>query len=151
MDYNEAIKNSHCFGVAYDAAVKECKLCEVSKLCKARTEGTPAQDAGAKVNATVAAAPDTDTTPAQPRPQPKTAEAAPAPAPKAPKAPKASKPASSKQYDPDMPDFKPMEMDDLVKLASDRGVDVKQFDKFTETKIKRMRIIMALKATYEVK
>lgn len=29
MDYNEAIKNSRCFGVAYDAAVKELSLIHI--------------------------------------------------------------------------------------------------------------------------
>ena len=30
----EMIKNSKCFGVAYDGSVKECKICEVKLKCE---------------------------------------------------------------------------------------------------------------------
>ena len=49
-----------------------------------------------------------------------------------------------------MPDFKPMSIEDIVKLATERGVNVAEYDKYTATNIKRMRLIMAIKATYEV-
>ena len=126
MDYNEAIKNSRCFGIAYDSSTKECKVCEVSKLCKARTEGTPAP---------TKADPAPDVTPAE-KPKP---------------APKKQSKASDKKYAEDMPDFKALQVDELIKLAADRGIDTSAFEKFTDVKIKRMRMIMALKVTYEVK
>lgn len=149
MDYNEAIKNSRCFGIAYDNSTKECKVCEVSKLCKAKTEGTPAPAKAEPAAAdTDTAAPDTEVV-AAPRPQPKAASAA-APAEKPKAAPKPKK-ADDKKYAADMPDFKAMQVDELLKLAADRGIDTSAFDKYTEVKIKRMRIIMALKLTYEVK
>lgn len=150
MDYNEAIKNSRCFGIAYDSSTKECKVCEVSKLCKARTEGTPAPTkADPAPDVTPAEKPDVEVTGA-PRPQPKGGTAA-APAEKPKPAPKKQPKDSDKKYAEDMPDFKALQVDELSKLAAERGIDTSAFDKFTDVKIKRMRMIMALKVTYEVK
>ena len=54
-------------------------------------------------------------------------------------------------YNSDMPDFKPMSIEDLVELAKERGLNPADFDKYTHTNIKKMRLTMALKKTYESK
>lgn len=136
MDYTEAIKASRCFGLAYDSSVKECRVCEVCKLCKQKSEGTiPAKgDLPEKTKQM-----DTEVK-ADKRPEPKEQS----------KPAKKSKQTASKEYSDEMPDFKPMSIDDIVKLATERGVDIAEYDKYTATNIKRMRLIMAIKATYEV-
>lgn len=47
-----------------------------------------------------------------------------------------------------MPDFKPMSMEEISQLLVDRGGDLSKFDKYSSDRIKRMRIIMAIKETY---
>ena len=62
-------------------------------------------------------------------------------------------PAKAKKdvkYADDMPDFKAMSVDELCALIDERGGDSKEFDKYTAENIKRMRLTMALKKTYEV-
>lgn len=136
MDYTEAIKASRCFGLAYDSSVKECKVCEVCKLCKQKTEGIiPAKEDLPEKTKQM----DTDVK-ADKRPEPKEQS----------KPVKKPKQTTGKEYSDDMPDFKPMSIEDIVKLATERGVNVAEYDKYTATNIKRMRLIMAIKATYEV-
>ena len=136
MDYTEAIKASRCFGVAYDSSVKECKMCEVCKLCKQKSEGIiPAkEDLPEKTKAE-----DTEVKSTK-RPEPKE-QSRPA---------KKQKQSASKKYSNDMPDFKPMSLEDIISLATERGINVSEYDKYTATNIKRMRLIMAIKSTYEV-
>lgn len=149
----KAVKESRCFGIAYDGDVKECKICEVASLCKQKTLGTakkapvtppPAKKSDisnddSKVSSTMA--------PATPRPEPKSQK-------EAAEEKKPAKKAASKKpetnYAPDMPDFKPMDVDDLMKLAKERGLNPADFDKYTNAAIKKMRVTMALKKTYEV-
>ena len=136
MDYTEAIKASRCFGLAYDSSVKECKVCEVCKLCKQKSEGIiPAKEDLPENTKQV----DTEVK-SEKRPEPKEQS----------KPAKKSKQSVGKEYSGEMPDFKPMSLDDIVKLATERGVNVSEYDKYTATNIKRMRLIMAIKATYEV-
>lgn len=142
MDYSEAIKNSRCFGVAFDDTVKECKVCEVGRLCRQKTLGVNVSDNPAPKPAE--SAKDANVSPATPRPQPKDT-----PQPKEKAAKKAPK-AASKEYDESMPNFSDIkEMDDLLKLAKERGLNIRDFDRFDKVNIKRMRVIMALKTTYE--
>ena len=49
-----------------------------------------------------------------------------------------------------MPDFKPMEVEKLIKLEKSRGINPSDFDKYTNVGIKKMRVTMALKKAYEV-
>ena len=137
MDYAEAIKASNCFGVAYDSSVKECKICEVCKLCRQKSEGIlPAKDSIPEANNDTA---DT-VVKADKRPEPKESTK---PAKKAAK-------QNTKEYSAELPDFKPMSIEDIIKLAEERGVNISDYDKYTATNIKRMRLIMAIKTTYEV-
>ena len=149
-----AIKSSKCFGIAWDGECKECNMCEVSNLCKQRTLG------GAKP---VISRPATTTKeenaeetvstmkPATSRPEPKNAsEQASTEVSESPKA-KPKKDKEEVKYSDDMPEFKPMSVEEVLTLAKERGINPSDFDKYTNTNIKKMRIVMALKKTYIVK
>lgn len=138
MDYTEAIKASRCFGIAYDSSVRECKICEVCKLCKQKTEGIiPSK---VKDESADSVKPMDTEVKSEKRPEPKEPK----------NKPTKKQKAAGKEYSSDMPDFKPMSIDDIINLAEERGVNVSEYDKYTATNIKRMRLIMAIKATYEI-
>lgn len=149
------VKNSRCFGIAYDGDVKECKICEVANLCKQKTTGT-----SKKAPLTPAPAKKSDISnddskvstmkPSNPRPEPNDSEPAENNTQDKKPAKKQSKKAEV-SYADDMPDFKPMSVEDLIELAEKRGIDPADFDKYTNVSIKKMRVTMALKKTYEVK
>lgn len=147
MDYQEAIKQSRCFGVAYDASVKECKMCEVGKLCRQKTEGIVVSS-GAVDTPTTKKEKEKETEVASPSPRP-----TPKPAANATATGKSSKKKGStkpeKEYTDDMPEFKPMQLDELITLANGRGLDTAFIDNYSDVKIKRMRLIMVLKQSYE--
>lgn len=151
------IKESKCFGIAWDGDVKECKICEVSNICKQKTLGETKQvptTKPAKPATKKAEESETVSTmkPANPRPEPKSNESA---GEKKSAKPTATKKAESKKaeasYDSEMPDFKPMSVEELLELAKERGLNPAEFDKYTHTNIKKMRVTMALKKTYELK
>lgn len=142
----DMIKSSICFGVAYDGTVKECKICDVRNRCKAKcemgsTEGTrpDATDLADAVEVTY----DED------KAAKATAKKEAAPAKKKPAT--VAKEKKQVNYADDMPDFKPMNIEDMMTLAEERGINLADFDKYTNDNIKRMRLTMALKKTYEVK
>lgn len=148
----QKVKDSKCFGIAWDGDVKECKLCEVASVCKQRTLGgvkqAPSKPATKKVDS------DSEKVstmkPANPRPEPKKSDNEN----KTEKTAKKSAKEKTKDevtYNSDMPDFKPMSIEDLVELAKERGLNPADFDKYTHTNIKKMRLTMALKKTYESK
>jgi len=147
---NDAIKNSRCFGVAWDGNVKECKICEAKSLCRQKTEGGGVSQKASSEAPKEKIADTSKVAPAQPRPTPhndtKSSETKPDAAET--KKPKSAAKTNSVEYDDDMPNFKEMELEDLLKLATKKGIDVKSFDKITAANIKRMRITMALKKTY---
>ena len=143
------VKESKCFGIAWDGDVKECKICEVANLCKQRTLGgtkqAPSKPAPAK-KSDISVDDDKVSTmkPSNPRPEPNKDTQ------KAEKTEKkATKAKTEMKYDDNMPDFKPMSVDDLLKLAKERGLNPADFDKYTNANIKKMRVTMALKKTYE--
>jgi len=141
----EALKSSTCFGIAHDDTVPECKMCDVKAQCKQKAEGAahiqpPKQKP--KAEATPAPAKATTTT------TKKTTTASPSTTKKA--APAASKPAkkpdTAKPVPAGMPDFKPMELDELKALAAQRNVEWKDYG---NDNITRMRLIMVLRKSYE--
>jgi hypothetical protein len=145
----EQIKNSKCFGVAYDATVKECKICEVANMCKMQMEKGISQvpNKPSKAAASTVAKASEDVV------NPAPAKSSSKPKPAAAKSEKPAKKATNKpgkNYDPDMPDFKQMELDELESTCEERGIDLGQFEKYSSDQIKRMRMVMALKATYEI-
>lgn len=148
------VKDSRCFGIAWADDAPECKMCEVCNACKQRTLS------GVKT------APSTKpaTKPAKQAPAPEVEEdneEVPAPKDHKPEKQtvKATKPAKAKaekkekpvvNYSDDMPEFKELSIEELLELATSRGIDVTVFDKYTAPNIKRMRVIMALKETYKI-
>ena len=140
----EMIKNSTCFGVAYDGSVKECKICEVRTKCKAKCEGGCGElpkkpDSVNLAEKDEVSQSDEAAAKSAAREKDKTAK-------------KPVNPAKKKadvQYEEGMPDFKAMSIDELCSLIDKRGGNSKEFDKYTADNIKRMRLTMALKKTYE--
>lgn len=143
---NKELKESRCFGIAYDKDAKECKVCEVAKLCEQNTLGgvrkpTPTKPT-AKSNAAAENAKDT-MEPETPRPEPKAESKKP---------PKKTAKKTEKNYDPSMPeDFKSMSLEDMEKLAKERGLDYDEYaQKYSNVSILRMRLTMGIKKTYEI-
>lgn len=143
----ELINSSLCFGQAYDPSVKECKVCEVRLKCKAKCEGCTgsgeikSETLIDKKPETVDVAEKSEVTFNEEELGKKPEK----------KAKKPVKPNNKKvvEYAEDMPDLKAMELEALVDLAKERGVDLAEFDKYSNKSIKRMRITMAIKKTYE--
>lgn len=131
------IKESKCFGLAWDGTVKECKMCDVANMCKQKTLANVKQ---------VSAKVEKD----EPVESKAAVEEAPAEQKKPAKKEKKSAPKAEVTYADDMPDFKPMDCDELLALAKERGIDTAQFDKYTSAPIKKMRVTMALKKSYQV-
>lgn len=145
----DMISSSVCFGYAYDGSVKECKMCDVRSRCKAKCEQGATGDDDLPVK------PESDGLASKEEitfDEDKQAKAAAKKAEKPVKKPsaKASKAKKEVKYADDMPDFKAMEQDDLFSLAEERGINLADFDKYANDNIKRMRVTMALKATYAV-
>ena len=134
------IKDSKCFGIAWDGTVKECKICDVSNMCKQKTMANIKQINSSNNSNSVEDAKEIVNT----EEKSKVTE-------KPKKAKKEANKTSDKEYQSDMPDFKPMTCEELIDLAKERGIDVAQFDKYTSVPIKKMRLTMALKQTYQVK
>ena len=67
------VKESKCFGIAWDGEVKECKICEVATICKQRTLGGVKQAPDTKPTAKKVENEDVVSTmkPSNPRPEPK--------------------------------------------------------------------------------
>lgn len=142
----EMIKNSKCFGIAFDGSVKECKICEVRLKCENKCRLGIGETPKKPESVNLA---DKD--------EVSTSDAAAAKSAAKEKSKTAKKPAKKDtakadiKYADDMPDFKPMSIDELCQLLNDRGGDASEFDKYSAENIKRMRLTMALKKTYEVK
>lgn len=136
----EALQLSTCFGLAHDDTVPECKQCDVKGQCKAKSEGgvsVPLPTVKPKKAST------TDKPAEKPKATSKSTTAttkSTTAKPKAPEKPKATPVASG-----DIPDFKPMTLEDLKSLAKDRNVEWKDYG---NDQITRMRLIMALKKSY---
>ncbi len=141
----EMIKSSSCFGLAYDASVKECKICEVRTKCKSKCEGGNVELP--KKPASVALADKdevsmSDSAVDKSKAKEKSATA---------KKPVKEKKKSDVKYSDDMPeDFKSMSIEELAELLTKRGGDPAEFDKYSAENIKRMRMTMAIKKTYEI-
>ena len=140
------IKESTCFGYAYDESVKECKICEVCKKCKAKCEGAKV-DTPKKPDSVVLA--DKDEVSESEAAAKKSAAKETSKDAKKPATVKPKKENTTK-YSDDMPDFQPMSLDEIQELLVSRGGNPADFEKYKADNIKRMRMVMALKKTYEV-
>lgn len=134
------LQQSTCFGIAHDETVPECKMCDVEKQCRAKTEGAEIE---VPTGRAVAKA-----TKEKPKEKPKQKEkatqtkktVASKPKPKSDKPKKPTKPSNS-----NLPVFKDMELDDLKALAKERNVEWKEYG---NDNITRMRLTMELKKSY---
>lgn len=130
----EILAESTCFGIAYDLSVPECKQCDVKGSCKAKMEGGLG---GTPVPTTKAVA-------IEPKKEAKTTSA-----PKKASEPKATKPTTKKAESKpvgNLPDFKAMTLENLENLARERNVEWKDYG---SENITRMRLVMALKKSYQ--
>jgi len=141
------LEESTCFGIAHDETVPECKQCDVRAQCKARTEGADIPTPNGRVAPTPkASATPATTTEKAPKPKSSTgakkSTSSTTATGKSPSKPKANKATTDNS---NYPDFKAMTNDELSELASERGVEVKDYG---NESINRMRMIMALKKSY---
>ncbi len=145
----EMIKNSTCFGVAYDGAVKECKICEVRTRCKAKCEcGTGSSELPKKPT-------KPEQAPLADKDEVSTSDGAVAKSTAKENSSTAKKPDKKKkqsevQYSDDMPNFKKMSQEEIEQLLKDKGEDLAAFDKYSNPNIRKMRLTMAIKKHYEV-
>ncbi len=167
---------SKCFGVLFDDEVKECRICELSYRCKQqqlanefykndaekrKAQGKPPRldysdidiekiTMGEEVICGGDLADYFDSVPenvvdfkALKEKKEKTKSKKKTQEPK-------KKPAKpSKSYSKDLPDYKKMSIEEIKKHISSKGVDLGEFDKYTDSRILRMRLVVKLKSLYE--
>ncbi|AGY47003.1 late gene regulatory protein [Bacillus phage CampHawk] len=142
------LEESTCFGIGHDPNVKECKMCDVREQCKAKTQGMNVPTPTRKKPEDVAPAKEKPTTKKTTAKKSTAKEEKKETAPKAKetKAKPKSKPKKAKAPEnPNLPNFKEMSFEELVELAKERNVEWKDYN---SPNITRMRLIMALKASY---
>lgn len=154
MTTEEMINASQCFGVAFDPTVRECKQCDVHLRCEQKCRMGRAMMPMRPMSTMLAGPMDVlepATTSQQSKPtsasKPKTS------APVQPSTPikKTVKDAvKSKNYDPLMPEFKGLTLQQLEKMVVERGGNLVDFEKYKAENIRRMRLTMYLKKTYEI-
>lgn len=144
------IEESTCFGIGHDPKVKECMMCDVQEQCRAKTQGlsvptpqrkkpeevavpeTPKKEKAKKPTTTKKTATKKSTeVKEETRTKAKTT---------------AKKPKKSTVTDPNMPVFKDMTLEQLKDLAKERNVEWRDYG---SDQITRMRLTMALKASYK--
>lgn len=151
MTTEEMIQASQCFGVAFDPTVSECKQCDVHLRCEQKCRMGRAMVPTRPMSTMLAGPmdvlePTDNQSKSTSTPKPKTAPAQQSAPPK-----KTVKDAvKSKNYDPAMPEFKGLTLQQLEKMVVERGGDLAEFDKYKAENIRRMRLTMYLKKTYEV-
>lgn len=124
---NEQIEDSKCYGIAFSSSVRECKICEVRKECKAITENKAENKVNTKPESPLKTLEETvskELSDNQKQSKTKT------------KANKANYPC-----------FKNMKIEELEELAEKRHAD-DSWKKYDNLGIRRMRLTMALKKTY---
>ena len=138
----KVLQESTCFGIAYDPDVPECKQCDVRGSCKAKVDGAmniPTPTVREKAPTSPPVKPTTTKKAADKKEESKPKETTPA----------AKKPATKAKPKPvangNLPDFKPMSLDELKDLAAERNVEWKDYG---NDQITRMRLIMNLKKSY---
>lgn len=139
----EMILKSTCFGIAFDSSVRECKICEVKTRCENKCRCAASSENPQKKPTSAPIAEEDEVSlndEAMAKSRAKEAK----------KALKEKKTVSA-EYSEEMPDFKPMSVEELEKLLADRGGNIEDFAKYSNPSIKKMRLTMALKKTYEVK
>ena len=153
--FEDMIKTSGCFGLAYDGTVKECRICEVRLKCESKcrmgqvSKPAPVQIATPIEVNTVEEVKSVSTVPViQPEDTKKVKK--PAPPIKAPNKKEKVVEKPPVQYAADMPNFRGFSMEELENMAIKRGCDMKDLEKYVVPNIRRMRLTMAIKKTYEI-
>lgn len=149
MNTEEMINASQCFGVAFDPTVPECKQCDVHLRCEQKCRLGRAM-VPTRPASTTLAEPTEVLEPDKPQ-QPRLVSSRTIKPPAKPAKKKTVKESlKSKTYDPSMPEFKGMTLKQLETMVIERGGDLSEFDKYQAENIRRMRLTMYLKQTYEV-
>ena len=141
MTVEEMIRNSQCFGVAFDKHVPECRACDVKLKCEAKCHMVSSIDSMRPTPTLTANVSEIVDGLAKGEVKAK-AKASPK------KTVKDT--VVTKNYDAKMPEFKSLTVEELEKMAVERGADLADFEKFKAANIRRMRLTMYLKKTYEV-
>lgn len=152
-DYIERmIEKSTCFGLAWDGNVRECKICEVNHRCASKcTMGravVPEEDLPAKPTIEDIVKNDipfemveeTEPTEAEEAEEAEETEQ---------EEPKQEETSKVEEQNETMPDFRNMSLDDLEQLYAKRGLDLKDMEKYVNPSIRKMRMTMAIKKTYQ--
>ena len=153
----EALQQSTCFGIAHDENVPECKQCDVRAQCKKKSEGflnipTPiAKPKKATTSSTTKKdKPTSKASTTASKSKATKSVASKSTAKTTTKSTSTVKKAETKKSTPvptgNMPDFKSMSLDELKELAAERNVEWKDYG---NAQITRMRLIMALKKSYQ--
>ena len=132
MTIEEMIKNSECFGIAFDSLTPECRTCDVKHRCEAKYRINNTIKPVTLVASVEDIVPSTKSTKSKDESK------------------KSVKSLVEKTYREDMPEFRKLNLEQIEKLAVARGLDLTEFEKFKAVSIKRMRLTMALKKTYEI-
>lgn len=103
-------------------------------------QNTKSEDLPCEVKHSLPSNPDSISEPSQPQETPK----------KEKKKRKPTKDLPEPNYSPDMPKFKGYTIEEIEQLAESRGINPIEFDKYNSLNIRRMRMIMAIKQTYEI-
>lgn len=154
LGIEEQIRNSSCYGVAYDGTLPECKRCDVSQRCSARCAALSEKEDGEltiEVPFTQISSPPTVVQVEKSKTSKTTQPAKPVSSTLSSltKKPKIKTP---KTYDPSMPVLKNLSIAELKELAIQRKCEgLEGIESITSQQIQRMRYIMLIKATYEIK
>lgn len=161
MTVEEAIKSSQCFGIAFDPTVKECSQCDVHLRCEQKCRMGRAMIPTRPMPTLLADEMDFNDMVSDPKPA---AKPAPKPSTKPSQASTPSKPTApppapkktvkdalkAKTYSADMPEFKGLTLQQMEDMVVERGGDLAEFEKYKVENIRRMRLTMFLKKTYEI-
>lgn len=130
----EQLETSTCYGIAHDPNNKECKMCDVQQECAAKSAGNRTFDSLRVLKPETAKAME-KAREMQSQFKPTVIDGQ-----------KVPKPKKSKELPPGFPDTKKMSIEELEALLKERGGTCKFYE---NPAIYKMRLIMALKETYQ--
>lgn len=119
---------SPCYGMAFSSSAKECKICHFREDCKLKSEAFLQKPESPMTKSTLLAKEKAKTNP---------------------DIASKVKVIGNKNKATGMPDFKALSLEDLEKLAAERCPNDTSWQKFDNVGIRRMRVTMAIKKTYE--
>lgn len=123
----QQLDKSTCFGVAHEPTAKECRKCDLQQECMAKTQGNKVFDLVKTLK------PETKEAMKEAREQRESEFVKP-------------KRRKKKELPKGMPNTRKMTIEELWTLLEERGGTCKEYD---SEPIQRMRLVMAIKETYE--